>query len=124
MCRSSRLDVTEIPRLSEVLFVLAEVPCSDKGPSSSSAGGKRTEAHRKSQEEDQGDGAKKGRETKRRITELVTVSLGHLTQIEKNCSQSASKFLCPECFHILTLKKRYKNYTFAPENLGNSREQK
>ena len=40
MCRSSRLDVTEIPRLSEVLFVLAEVPCSDKGPSSSSAGGK------------------------------------------------------------------------------------
>lgn len=60
------------------------------------------ETHRKSWEEDKGDRAEKGRETKRRITELVTITLDYLTPINKNCSQSAVKFLCPECFYILT----------------------
>lgn len=70
------------------------------------------------QEEDQGDGAKKGRETKRRITELLTISLDHLTQIKNNCSQSAFRFLCPECFHILTLKKKIPKLYICPRKFG------
>lgn len=116
--------MTEIPRLSEVLFVLSEVSCSDKGLSSSSAREQRMETHRKSWEEDKGDRAEEGRERKRRITELVTITLDYLTPINKNCSQSAVKFLCPECFYILTLKNIHQNYTFGLENLGNSKEQK
>lgn len=41
-------------------------------------------------------GAEKERETRKRITELITIVLDHPTQINKNCSQSAvKKVLCP-----------------------------
>lgn len=54
------LDVREIPRLSDVLLVLAEVPWSDVVMSSSSARGRKMQIRGRSWEGHRGDRAQEG----------------------------------------------------------------